>query len=510
MSNLYDEYNQFRRLHPLTLIYGLIRNLPYIVLTLYFAFVQRQAEEIIYILILILVGMIIVPSHILRWYYFSFMISEKEIIIKSGVFARQTRNIPIERVQNVNVTQDLLHRLFGIAKVQIETAGDAASEGSLEFVKLKDADEINRIIRTYQKKLSGEVVNPQAQSDNESKNSAKLSETYNPTENSDVLFSMRPRDIITYGMVRLRPLFLIYGVWAMSFVSQYQFLKDMFNGYFGDTIESFSDLPLHSMILSGIAFLLLSILISWLIDILWTFTQFYGFRLVKDGNKLFQSYGLLSKISITIPLKKLQQITISTNPIKKKFDFYSMALHTAGFDIHRKSANSGIPLAKKNTLLDLTQKIYPVSIPDTFNTISRKSIRRTFIRYLLFLVMPLIVGYFMFSWQILFALLVIPAFYYAAVLRWQYRGYQISDDVIFVKQGFWIQKLNIIPIEKIQTLHIRETFFQRRLGLSTLFIDTASSFNINDAVIPDIDGIDAKAILDELSISFNLAMSKDK
>lgn len=510
MSNLYDEYSQFRRLHPLTLLYGLIRNLPYIIITLYLAFFQRQTEEIIYILIFILIGMIVVPAHILRWYYFSFMINEKEIIIKSGVFSRQTRNIPIERVQNVNVKQDLLHRIFGIAKVQIETAGDVMSEGSLEFVKIKDADEINRIIRTYQKNFINQANSNQTDTASVTNDAPVNSETYNPSESGEVLFSMSPKDVFTYGMVRLRPLFLIYGVWAMSYISQYKFLKDIFEGYFGKTIESFADMPLPNLILSGLAFLLFSILISWIVDIVWTFTQFYGFRLIRDGNKLLQSYGLLSKISITIPLKKLQQITISTNPIKKKFDFYTMSLHTAGFDIYKKTANSGIPLAKKNILIDLTQKIYPVTIPETFKSISRKSIRRAFVRYLLFLIIPIVAGYLIFDWYVAFILLTLPVFYYAAVLRWQFRGYQIADDLIFVKQGFWVQKLNIIPIEKIQTLHIRETFFQRRLGLATLFIDTASSFNINDAVIPDIDGIDALDILNDLNTAFNDSMSKDK
>ena len=505
MSNLYEEYNQFRRLHPLSLVYGLFRNLPYIGITLYFALVQRQTEELIYTLIFILIGMIVIPGYILRWYYFTFMISEKEIIIKSGILARKQRNIPIERIQNVNVKQDVLQRLFGIAKVQIETAGDVSSEGSLEFVKLKDADEINRIIRTYQKKIQTKSAGNYGESENIYSDEIKSSESFNPSDTGDVMFAMSPKDVLTFGMVRLRPILLIYVASALSFVSQFQKLNDFVFGYIDETINSFGDVPIEYIILLVGGFILSTLVISWLADIAWTFAQFYGYKLIRDGNKLFESYGLLSRISVTIPLKKLQQITISTNPVKKKFNFYTMALHTAGFDIYNKNANSGVPLAKRERLLEIAQNIYPVTIPETFKSISRKSIRRAFFRYTMFLIIPAIAGYFLFDWYIAFILILVPAMYYAAVLRWQYRGYHISDDLIFVKQGFWNQKLNIIPVEKIQTLHIRETFFQRRLGLATVMVDTASSFNLNDALIPDIDTQDAKDILYEMNDAFNKA-----
>lgn len=506
MNDIYEEYNNYRRLHPLTLLYGLLRNLPVIAITLYFA-LQGDTEEIIYILIFIITGMFVIPGHILRWYYFSFLINEKEIIIKSGVFSRQTRNIPIERVQNVNVRQDVLQRIFGIAKIQIETAGDISSEGTLEYVKLKDADEINRIIRTYQKKLSSrDTLETESESSSEESKKSDSSETFNPSEGGDVLFEMSRKDVLVYGMVRLRPLFLVYGIWAMSYITQFQYLNDLVFGYLDETMESFVDLPIYYLVLLVVAFALFSILISWIIDIVWTFAQFYGFRLIKDGNKLFESYGLLSKISSTIPLKKLQQITISTNPVKKKFDFYSMSLQTAGFDVYQKKANSGVPLAKKLQLSEITSKIFPVEIPESFNSISEKAIRRAFIRYLILLTFPIVAGYFFVEWYTALGLLLAPLAYYFAYLRWKFRGYHIAKDLIFIKQGFWIQKVSIIPLIKIQTLHIKESFFQRKLGLATLFVDTASSFNINDAIIPDIDSSDAKHILDHLNREFNNAI----
>lgn len=497
MTILYEDYNHFRRLHPLTLLYGLIRNLPYLLITFYLGIYQRQTEELIYIGIFLLVGMVIIPAAILRWYYFTFMISDKEIIIKSGILAKKQRTIPIERVQNLNVKQDLIQRILGIARLQIETAGDTSAEGVLEFVKLKDADEINRIIRTYQHNLSNTEF-----SEAEFKVPSKSSESFNATEHGNTLLKMTNRDVFVYGMIRLRPLFLVYGAWAMSYLSQFQFLQEKVFSYLDDTFTSFFELPIIYLIPLILVFVLFSVIISWLIDIIWTFVQFYGFKIVKDGNKLFASYGMLSRYSITIPLKKLQQITISTNPVKKKFDFFTMILHTAGYDITMKSSPAAVPLAKRSVLNQIAQQIYPVNLPETYKSISEKSIRRAFVLYFILSIPVFVSSLWIFEVYGLITLAILPLLYYFAILRWRHRGYEISDNLIFVRQGVWNQKVNVIPAEKIQTLHIVSTIFQRRLKLATIHIDTAASGGLNDATIPDIDLETAEMVLQDINIAF--------
>ena len=62
-----------------------------------------------------------------------------EIVIERGVFHRQRRIIPFSRVQDVAIEQRLLARLFGTAKVKIETGGSAADEGHLDMIALADA-----------------------------------------------------------------------------------------------------------------------------------------------------------------------------------------------------------------------------------------------------------------------------------------------------------------------------------------------------------------------------------
>jgi len=54
-------------------------------------------------------------------YYYQ--IKDSEIIVEFGVFFHKRTTIPFKRIQNVNVVQGPILRLYGVKSIQIETAG---------------------------------------------------------------------------------------------------------------------------------------------------------------------------------------------------------------------------------------------------------------------------------------------------------------------------------------------------------------------------------------------------
>src|SRR5687768_5840302 len=76
---------------------------------------------------------------LLAWWRFRYTVGAGEIVIESGILRRQRRVIPYDRVQDVSIERRLLARLFGTAKVRIETGGSAADEGDLDMIALADA-----------------------------------------------------------------------------------------------------------------------------------------------------------------------------------------------------------------------------------------------------------------------------------------------------------------------------------------------------------------------------------
>ncbi len=52
-----------------------------------------------------------------------FYLSEQELRLEYGVLIRKQRYIPFERIQSVQISAGILQRMFGLVKVQVETAG---------------------------------------------------------------------------------------------------------------------------------------------------------------------------------------------------------------------------------------------------------------------------------------------------------------------------------------------------------------------------------------------------
>ncbi len=504
MSQMAEQISE-KRLHPFTLLYRLVVALPNAALPIIFVLYSGSTGEWAYIFISLFLGFFILPGILLNYFYFDYTITEQEVVIRSGVLSKKERHIKIDRIQNVTITQNFLHKLMRIAKVQLETAGDATTEGNLDSVSIADSERIREIIRNHQhEKSSTTIVNEEGEQ----------VEVKQIEEEENVIFSMSLWDTIKYGAVRFRPIVLVASAWIFSMFSQLnpnwtEELEVILESGYKEYIKQ---LDIFSMILYAIAGVLLVLLFSWILDILLTVNTYHKFKLVSEKGKLLTSQGLFSSQKGAIPLKKLQMMVIKSNPITRKLNFYRLDLQTAGFgggDGTKAKSETAIPFAKFSQVKEIINKIRAVELPEVFTKVSPKSIRRAVVKYLLFSIPFGFALYFTFdSFWILLVLL--PIIGFAAYIRYQYRGYHVENNQIIVKQGFWFQKISIIPIEKIQTLHKRSSYFQRRLGLATVEIDTAATVYGNDASIIDIDNDIATEIFEDLNRLFIEDKNKGK
>jgi uncharacterized membrane protein YdbT with pleckstrin-like domain len=73
-----------------------------------------------------------------------------------------------------------------------------------------------------------------------------------------------------------------------------------------------------------------------------------------------------------------------------------------------------------------------------------------------------------------FILALIPA-WFLATLHYRHLGHAWTRGHMLVREGLWTRRTYIVPIRKIQSLHFKQTPFQRRLNLGTLIMETAGS-----------------------------------
>ncbi|MGL5909157.1 MAG: PH domain-containing protein, partial [Phycicoccus sp.] len=76
------------------------------------------------------------------WRFSRFRIGSGHVELRAGVLFRQHRQVPLERVQAVELSRPLLARLLGLAQVVVQSAGGSDSELKLAFLSAARADAV--------------------------------------------------------------------------------------------------------------------------------------------------------------------------------------------------------------------------------------------------------------------------------------------------------------------------------------------------------------------------------
>jgi uncharacterized membrane protein YdbT with pleckstrin-like domain len=64
----------------------------------------------------------------IRWQSTSYTLTDQRIKIETGVFGRQSKMIPIDRVQDCTTKQSVIGRILGYGRVEIDAAGAQGAE----------------------------------------------------------------------------------------------------------------------------------------------------------------------------------------------------------------------------------------------------------------------------------------------------------------------------------------------------------------------------------------------
>ena len=131
----------YHRIHPLTILVEAVRFFGKFVYVIVIILISRSTSggsDVLEIVFAGLGGLSIIAA-VLRYYFTVYSIDNQKIVIKTGLIYRQTRTIPLERIQNVELSRGMLHQMLDLADLKIETAGGTQAEGNLSALSVGEA-----------------------------------------------------------------------------------------------------------------------------------------------------------------------------------------------------------------------------------------------------------------------------------------------------------------------------------------------------------------------------------
>ncbi|RLM59186.1 hypothetical protein DVK02_00055 [Halobellus sp. Atlit-31R] len=429
---------------------------------------------------------------------FSYELTADTLDIDSGVFSRRSREIPLRRIQNVDISRNIVQRVLGIAVVSFETAGGGETEARLRFVSFDEAKRLQRELarlkrgaeRTDESATAGEAGTPAGPV---------------PEPESDELFALDRGELAILGALSVDPrvpglLFVLVSTVGSTVISRYL-----------TTLPRTALVALAALALLGVG------LAAWIVGGVATIVEYYDFHLVRSGEELQYERGLLQRYDGSIPFDKIQTLTVADNPLKRYFGYATLYIETAGYapgggSGGARGSEAAIPLAKREHVLDLVEELEPVGDVD-FERPPKRARRRYLVRYLLVVGLLAAVVYGVRSLTPLSVPLwplglLIPVAAGFAHLTWRHRGHWLGDQHVVTRNGVLKRETKIVPYYRIQTVIDSRTVFQRRLDLATVTVDTAGSLSLGgqDAAAVDISGDRADDLRTELEARLGRAV----
>lgn len=457
-----------RRLHPLSIGLRYLKNLPSTLLGLpaLFTYVSN-AGWANFLWIAAGVGVVVLLLNWIVWRRFKYGVGAREIVIESGVFSRNRRSIPFERIQDVDIERGPLERLLGLAKVRIETGGAGGDEGTLDSLSLAEADRLRSALRAGRVREAGAQIEDGAD------------------DTAPVLFAMPLPRVLLAGLFNFSLLYLA-GLFALlqTFENLLPFELEDWGQWIGLAEREFGGRFTPGMIA---AVLLLALLLGIVTGVARTLARDYGFRLTRDAAGLRRERGLFTRTEIVIPRRRIQLALVRRGLFKRLLDLSELDVQTLGADPRGMGKQSVAPLARDDEIVPILDAAGALRLPEgiVLERVSRSHVLKAVAANIFWPVAAILVAA-LFVPVALLALALIPLLVARALLERRAHRYALTPDTLYVRRGWWNQKLWIVPVGSAQSITLSRAPLQRLLGLSTLLVDTAGASALSDPRIVDL------------------------
>ncbi|PRP66756.1 PH domain-containing protein [Nonlabens agnitus] len=411
-------------------------------------------------------------SPLLSYYFFTFYVEGDELIIQKGVLNKERKAIPLERIQSVNITQNLVQRILQLVAVEVETAGSKAKELEIPGLSRDFAESFKNLLQDKSLQTSNQEVVDEGLTE-ENIDAPKRERTDNRRE----LLSLGIIDLFKIGITQnhLRSgglaLGVVFGFWynIRDFVER--FYGNVFEGFEWENMVGYASLSL--VVMTAIVFIIASVIVS----VVLVFNKYYGYTLRRNGDYLEIEMGLLHRREIKIPIQKIQILEFHTNPLRRLLNYQTAKIHQAqsqGVSL----TGAEVPACSPQMMELLQDLIFDHGMDP--NASQMDSIAISHARLTFYIVaLPLVLACAISIYLEIYALAAVAILVFGWMVFVSYRNgkrtqIQSDEELVVLRSGWLFHKTMLIPIYKIQAVEKWRSIFLKRRRQIHFTVHTAA------------------------------------
>lgn len=392
---------------------------------------------------------------------------EGRLEIRSGLIGRQFRVIDPARIQNVEIVQNLFHKLAGLVELRIETAGDRGAEGLLSAISEADARDLRARLYTGSAPVGAATIEP--------------------TARPQVLHDLGLAELIGYGVSagRVGAAAIVAGVlleWGGLFAPGA--VRDTFVGLRGAT---------------ALGVVLFALAGAYATSVVGAVVRHSGFRMVRTARGVRIEGGLFTTRGVEIPLGKVQLVRVEEPLVRRLMGYGSLQVETAASGAPQEDAvpEGFVPMVPDDELARMAGIVLPGLDVDPWTerlsppaprALWRGVVART-LRWAL--LGGAVAAYTSHVALVLLALLG-PLLAWA---DWRAQGWSVSARSVVARRGFLQRDTWILLRDKVQSVHVGQGPLQRWHGLASVEVWAAGA----RVVLPDLREAEARRVFEALA-----------
>lgn len=491
------------RLHPLSFLFGLGTQARNFLLPGAFFLLSARTSTWAWEAWAMVLFVPAALAALLQYFFYRYRYDEHEMVIRSGIVFRNERHVPYARIQNIDARQNVLHRLLGVAEVRVETGGGQEPEATMRVLPLGAFEEMRRRVFQEARQALPQVGPEEA---------AAPREAAPPR----ALLSLPFREVVLWGFIENRGMVMVaaaFGLlWELGLMdrmwgrlfddksSARGVGREVFRALFGR-----GEVPMGKIAMTALAFVALFALMR-IVSMVTAAVRLHGFTLARVGGDLRTQFGLFTRVSTTLPLRRIQTLTIREGPLHRLTRRVSVRVDTAGgggMEGGQTQREWLAPLVRKSALTALVREVVPEL--DMGAAAWRKMPPRAFRRRL----KPLVILAVAFSLPLVFTVRWWALPWFAFLLGWAclharlsvtHLGWAVTDGAVLFRSGWLTRHVTVTRFAKIQAVTLQESPFDRRASMANVDVDTAGAGVASHRVhIPYLEVTDAQALYARLS-----------
>jgi putative membrane protein len=437
---------------------------------------------------------------------FRYRLGVDELLVREGIFNRTERHIPYARIQNIVLKRNVLHRMFGVAELRLESAGGTEPEAVMSVITLAAAARLEQVLRGHS------VADAPMDAD------AAAAE-----EDSGTLLRLDSAEVARLGLVTNRGMIVVGAAAAFywqAVPSDFKIGRMVFNmisnwltGWHGDLAQA---VGIAAAALVGVIaiFVLLKLL-----SIVMAFITFHDFRLRLDGVRVNTVGGLLTRHAASARIDKIQRVVLSETWLARKLGRRAMACDVAGGanTLNDDGANRLkwlAPIAAPAEIARITEQLCPGLDVDAraWQPLHPRAWRRVLKEYVIVDAIIALLSTWLLGWWSLALFAGLTIWGVLAARGWaRFAGYAWQDGVLAYRAGWLTRQWALTRVSKGQVVALKQSPFDRRSNMASVQLDSAGAQQGGfDLHIPYLDHAQAQALFAQVHAAVSAATREDR